>query len=80
MHCIPKAPSELTTGGWPVALAGAGPLTSPVEDANDVIYVAGAKSGLLYALTSTGKVTTSNQSFMPNSIVDGRRSISTGMG
>ena len=71
--CIasPKAPSELTTGGWPVALAGAGPLTSPVEDANDVIYVAGAKSGLLYALTSTGKVTTSNQSFMPNSIVDG---------
>ncbi len=71
--CIasPVAPTEITTGGWPVALAGAGPLTSPVEDFNDVIYVAGANSGLLYAVTSTGKVSTSNQSFMPNSIVDG---------
>jgi hypothetical protein len=67
----PVAPSEITTGGWPVALTGAGPLTSPVEDATGVIYVAGAKSGLLYAVSSTGAVTTSNQSFMPNSIVDG---------
>ncbi len=72
--CIasPVAPSETTTGGWPVALTGAGALTSPVEDANSVLYVAGAKSGLLYAVSSAGSVVaTSNQSFMPNSIVDG---------
>jgi hypothetical protein len=67
----PVAPSEVTTGGWPVALAGAGPLTSPVEDANSVVYVAGGTSGLLYAITSTGTVTASKQSFMANSIVDG---------
>ena len=72
--CIasPVLPSEITTGGWPVALSGAGALTSPVEDAKSVIYVAGAKSGLLYAVNSAGSVVaTSNQSFMPNSIVDG---------
>jgi hypothetical protein len=71
--CIesPVAPTEITTGGWPVALTGAGPLTSPVEDANSVLYMAGATSGLLYAVTSTGAVTSSNQSFMPNSIMDG---------
>jgi hypothetical protein len=71
--CIasPVAPSEITTVGWPVTLTGAGPLTSPVEDANGVIYVAGATSGLLYAISSSGAVTTSNQSFMANSIVDG---------
>jgi hypothetical protein len=71
--CIasPVAPSEVTTGGWPVALTGAGPLNSPVEDANSVIYVAGSSTGLLYAVTSTGTVTKSNQSFMANSIVDG---------
>ena len=55
-----------------VILSGAGPLTSPVEDVNDVIYLAGANTGLLYAVaSSTGVVTTSNQSFMANSIVDG---------
>jgi hypothetical protein len=43
----------------------------PVEDFNDVIYVASANSGLLYAVTSAAKIATSNQSFMPNSIVDG---------
>ncbi len=72
--CIasPVAPSEITTGGWPVTLTGAGALTSPVEDAKSVLYVAGAKSGLLYAVNSAASVVaTSNQSFMPNSIVDG---------
>lgn len=67
----PVRPSEVTTSPWPVTLAGAGALTSPVEDEKGVIYVAGAKSGLLYAVTSKGSVTKSNQTFMQNSIVDG---------
>jgi hypothetical protein len=67
----PVAPSEITTGGWPVTLTGAAQLTSPVEDASSVIYVAGANSGLLYAVSSRGAVTTSNQRFMSSSIVDG---------
>lgn len=66
----PVDPTEIT-GIWPVALPGAGALTSPVQDPNGVIYVAGATSGKLYAVTSAGSVTTSTQTFMPNSIVDG---------
>jgi hypothetical protein len=70
--CIasPVDPSEATTGGWPVTLSGAGKLTSPVEDANGVIYLAGA-NGYLYAITSAGVVTPSKQLFLTNSIVDG---------
>jgi hypothetical protein len=68
----PVNPSEITTGGvWPITLAGAGPLTSPVQDVNSVIYVAAATNGNLYAISAAGKVTTSTQSFMPNSILDG---------
>ncbi len=68
----PVIPSEITVSGvWPVTLAGAGPLTSPVQDANGVIYVAGATSGKLYAVTSAGSVTTSSQSFMQNSFLNG---------
>jgi len=71
-QAVPVGPSEIITPGvWPVTLSGAGVLTSPVEDDNGVIYVAGASSGKLYAVTSAGAVTASTQSFMPNSIVDG---------
>jgi hypothetical protein len=69
---VPVAPSEVTAPGiWPVTLAGAGALTSPVQDANGVIYVDGAATGKLYAVTPAASVTTSTQSFMPNSVVDG---------
>jgi hypothetical protein len=70
--CIasPVSPTEVTTGAWPVTLSGAGAMTSPVQDANGVLYVAGATSGKLYAVTSSGTVTTSTQSFMTSSIVD----------
>jgi hypothetical protein len=67
----PVLPTEVSNGIWPVLLSGAGALTSPVEDENGVIYTAGAKSGLLYTVNSQGSITTSNQSFMPNSIADG---------
>ncbi len=67
----PVNPSEVTKGGWPVTLTGAGPLTSPVQAPSGVIYAAGATSGKLYAVSSAGAVTVSTQSFMPNSIKDG---------
>jgi hypothetical protein len=67
----PVLPTEISDGTWPVAIPGATTLTSPVEDTNGVIYVAGVNSGMLYAVTSAGLVITSSQSFMPNSIVDG---------
>lgn len=68
----PVSPSEVTSSGvWPVTLAGSGALTSPVQDVNSVIYVAGATSGKLYAISPAGVVTTSTQSFMPNSLLDG---------
>jgi hypothetical protein len=65
------APSEVTTGGWPITLTGSGALTSPVQGPDGTIYVAGATSGKLYAVTTAGVVTTSAQGFMASSIVDG---------
>lgn len=67
----PVNPTEVSTGGWPVTLSGAGPLTSPVLAPNGMIYVAGATSGKLYAVSLAGAVTVSAQTFMPNSIKDG---------
>lgn len=67
----PVDPSEVTTGVWPVAMAGAGPLTSPVQGPSGLIYVAGASNGNLYAISPAGSVTVSTQKFMPNSIKDG---------
>lgn len=67
----PVDPLEVNDGVWPVTLPGAGALSSPVKDASDVIYVAGANSGRLYAVTPAGAVTTSSSAFMPNSVVDG---------
>jgi hypothetical protein len=67
----PVSPSEVTTGGWPVTLAGAGPLSSPVQDPSGVVYVAGASGGYLYAISPSGTVTISTQKFMPNSVKDG---------
>ena len=67
----PVAPSEVTTSPWPLTLSGAGALTSPVEDAKGVIYVAGA-NGYLYAVSSAGVLLNkSNQAFTAGSIVDG---------